>query len=180
MKVLSPKSGFLVWRSSKGTRNSQGIWLWRPGGFDYRTSRRLGGKETPLLEGAKKKNRQDAPRPRRKEQWPYRRLNHTYLLVLEGLLWRHGSALAHRRDGSTGSISPGRCPLALLEVTINSITQPVDGGVWSRPVKKLTGRECSPTYPQIIRLNFFWAWPYPPEQEPVFPIASSSHKHYPP
>ena len=82
-------------------------------------------------------------------------MNHTYLLVLEGLLWRHGSALAYHRDGGTGSISPGRCPLSLLEVTINSIIQPGGGRVGSPPVKKLTGRECSPTYQQIIRLKFY-------------------------
>ena len=32
------------------------------------------------------------------EEWPHRGLNQTYLLVLEGLLWRCGSAGAHHRD----------------------------------------------------------------------------------
>ena len=39
-------------------------------------------------------------------------LNQIYLLVLEGLLWRHGSARAHHRDGGASSNSPGRWPLA--------------------------------------------------------------------
>ena len=41
-KVLGWKTGFPTWGSGKGTGNSQGIWLWRPVGFDYRTSTRLG------------------------------------------------------------------------------------------------------------------------------------------
>ena len=32
-----------------------------------------------------------------------RKLNQNCLLVLEGLLWQHGSAGAHHRDGGTGS-----------------------------------------------------------------------------
>ena len=39
-----------------------------------------------------------APGPRGKNQWPHRRLNLTYLLGLEGLLQRCGSAVAHHRD----------------------------------------------------------------------------------
>ena len=31
----------------------------------------------------------EAPRSRGKEQWPHRRLSQNYLLILEGLLWRH-------------------------------------------------------------------------------------------
>ena len=54
MKILSPLSGFLVWGSGKGTWNPQGIWLWRPVGFDYRTSTGLGKTETPFWEGTNK------------------------------------------------------------------------------------------------------------------------------
>ena len=39
----------------------------------------------------------------RTEQLCHRKLNQTYLLVLEGLLWRWGVAVAHRGDGDTGS-----------------------------------------------------------------------------
>ena len=41
-KVLGPTTDFPTWGSSKGTENPQGIWFWRPVGFDYRTSIRLG------------------------------------------------------------------------------------------------------------------------------------------
>ena len=37
---------FPTWGSGKGTGNSQGIWLWRTAGFDYRTSTGLGETET--------------------------------------------------------------------------------------------------------------------------------------
>ena len=41
-KVLGPTIVFPTWGSSEGTENPQGIWLWRPVGFDYRTSTGLG------------------------------------------------------------------------------------------------------------------------------------------
>ena len=41
-KVLGPTTDFPTWGSSKGPENPQGIWLWRPVGFDYRTSTGLG------------------------------------------------------------------------------------------------------------------------------------------
>ena len=41
-KVLGPTTGFPTRGSSKGTEKPQGIWLWRPVGFDYRTSTGLG------------------------------------------------------------------------------------------------------------------------------------------
>ena len=50
-KVLGPIADFATWRSGKGTENPQGIWIWRPVGFDYRTSIGL-GRQT--LEGHKK------------------------------------------------------------------------------------------------------------------------------
>ena len=41
-KFLGPTAVFPTWGSSKGIENPQGIWLWRPVGFDYRTSTGLG------------------------------------------------------------------------------------------------------------------------------------------
>ena len=41
-KVLGTTTDFPTWGSSKGPENPQGIWLWRPVGFDYRTSTGLG------------------------------------------------------------------------------------------------------------------------------------------
>ena len=92
-----------AWDSSKGTGNPQGIWPWRPAGFDYRASIGLGGTETLLLEGTNK--RLHTHRPRAQEQRPHpptpapRRWNEIYWIVLEGLL---------RSRGSSGVSPPGR------------------------------------------------------------------------
>ena len=61
-----------------------------------------------------------------KEQWPHRRLNQTYLLVLEGLLHRWGVAVAHRGDKDTGSRSSGKYSLvwALPESAISPTKEP--------------------------------------------------------
>ena len=167
MKVLSPMSGFPAWRPSKGTRNSQGNWLWRSAGFDYRISIGLRETETQLLEDTNKILH--APGPRGKEQWPHRRLNQTDLLVLEGLLWRYVLAVVHHGDGP-GSISPGRCHFvwALWEVTINPTIEPADSRAGLSEAKQLTGREHSITHQQT-GLKFHWAQPCPQEQDPVFP-----------
>ena len=88
LKVLSPMSGFPTWGSGNGRRNPQRIKLWRLAGFDCRTLTGLGETETPLLEDTHKVVCTSGPR--RKELWPHRTLNQTYLLVLEGLLQRPG------------------------------------------------------------------------------------------
>ena len=38
-----------------------------------------------------------------------------------------------------------------------------------------TGREHKPTHRQKIVLKIYWGWPFPLEQDPVSPIASTSH-----
>ena len=47
-----------------------------------------------------------------KKQRPHRRLNQTYLLVLEGLLQRQGAAVAHWEVKNTGNRSSGKYSLA--------------------------------------------------------------------
>ena len=130
-------------------------------GYDYRPSRGLREIETPVLEG--KNKILYTPRHRGEKQWPHRRLNQNYLLVLKGLLWS--------QQGSPGGWGQWKVPLAwtLLECTINPTIEPVDPRA-----KQLQRRECNPTK-QIIRLNLYWARPYPSEQDPVFPITSPSH-----
>ena len=80
MKVLSLMSCFQACRSGKGTGNPQGIWLWRPVGFNYRTSKALLDKDS-ILKGDKQNL--SAPWPTGKEEWPHRRPKQTYLLKLE-------------------------------------------------------------------------------------------------
>ena len=148
-----------TWGSGNGRRNSQRIRLWKLVGFDCRTSSGLGETETPLLEGTHKVVCSSGPRG--KEQWPYRRLNQTYLLVLEGLLQRRGVAVPHRGDKDTGSRSSGKYSLvwALLESTISPTKEPVASSAGSPRAKQPTGRELSPTHQQTSRLNFYWALP---------------------
>ena len=145
--------------SGNGRRNPQRIRLWRPVGFDCRTSTGLGETETPLLEGTHEVVRVAGPRG--KEQWPHSRLNQTYLLMLEGLLKRWGVAVAHRGNKDTGSRSSEKSSLtwALLESAISPTKEPVGSSAGSPQAKQLTGREASPTHQQTSRLKFYWALP---------------------
>ena len=118
----------------------------------------MGETETPLLEGTHKEG------PRGKEQWPDRRLNQTYVLVLEGLLQRQGVAVAHRRDKDTGSRSSGKHSLAgaLPEWsphTISPTKQPVGSSAGLPQAKQPKRRELSPTHQQGSGLKFYWALP---------------------
>ena len=159
MKVLSPTSGFPTWGSSNGSRNPQRIRLWRPAGFDCRTSMGLGGNRDSTLGGHTQSTVHT--RTRGKEQWPHRRLNQTYLLVLEGLLQRQGVAVAHRRNKDTGSRSSGKYSLvrALLESAISPTKEPVVFSAGLSQSKQPPGRELSPANQQTSRLKFYWALP---------------------
>ena len=159
VKVLRTMSGFPAWGSSNRRRNSKRIRLWRLAGLDCRTSTGLGETEIPLLEGKHKVV--GASGPREQEQWPHRRLNQSYLLVLEGLLQRWGVAVAHHRDKDTGSRSSGKYSLAwaLPESTISSTKEPVASSAGSPQAKQPTGRALTPTHHQTSGLKFYWALP---------------------
>ena len=107
-------TGLPTWGSGKGTENPQWIWLWRPVGFDYRTSTGL-GKQT--LRGHKQNL---VPGPTRKEQCPHRRVSQTCLWVSRSIQWRHGLTVACCGLRGTEYNSTGRhksfwrrCPLPL-------------------------------------------------------------------
>ena len=152
-------SGFPTWGSSKRRRNSHRIRLWRLAGFDCKTSTELGETETPLLKGTHKVV--CTSRPRGKEQWPHRRLNQTYLLVLEGLLQRWGASVAHCRYKDTSSRSSGKYSLAWAfpKHTISPTKGPVGFSPGSPQAKQPTGRQPSPTHEQTSGLKFYWALP---------------------
>ena len=94
-KVLGPTIDFPTWGSGKGTDNPQRIWLWRPVGFDYRTSTGQGNR---LWEGTNKPL--CTPGPRRKEQWFHKRLSQACLWVSRSLWKRHGSTEAFHQKGA--------------------------------------------------------------------------------
>ena len=157
VKVLNPMSVSPAWGSDKVTGNPQGIWPWRPAGLDYRTSTELGKTDSSLAG-----NRQNLvwTNTLRKGVLTTQETEQNYLLVLEGILWRHGWAGAHHRDRDISS-RPGRSPLALalLEVAINPTTEPVDPRAGSPQAKQLIGTEHNPTQQQIIGLKLYWARP---------------------
>ena len=131
-------SGFPTWKSGNGKRNSQRFRLLRLVGFDCRTSTGLQETKTPLLEGIHKVV--CASGPRVKEEWPHRRQNQTYLLVLEGLLQRQGVGVAHCGDKDTGSRSSGKYSLAwaLTESTISPTKEPVSSSAGLPQAKQST------------------------------------------
>ena len=87
--VLGSPKDSPTWGLGKGTKNPQGIWLWRPVGFDYRNYTRLWKQ---LLKGTNKTL--CIPGPRRKEQWPHKRLTQTCLWMFRSLQERSGLVVA--------------------------------------------------------------------------------------
>ena len=149
-------------------------------GFDCRTLTELGETETPLLEDTHKVVCTWGPRG--KEQWPHRRLNQTYLLVLEGLLQRRVVAVAHHRNKDTGSRNSGKYSLAwpFLDSAINHTKKPVASSAGLPQAKQPTGRELKPTHQQTSRLKFYWALPTratPSSTHHQFLPSGSFHKH---
>ena len=103
MKILSPMSGFTAWGSGKRTMNltlrTNGTW-WQ----DFHRTR---GNSNSTLTGHK----QNLAHFRTKgEGVSHRKLNQIYLLVLEVLLWRHGSATALHREGALAGAVLGAVP----------------------------------------------------------------------
>ena len=141
-----PTTDFPTWVSSKETENPQGIWLWRPVGFDYRTSTELGKQK--LLEDTNKTLW--ALGPRRKEQWPHKRVSQTCLWVSWSLQQRHGLTVACWGVRGTDYNSPGGCGVLAQGGAVACWHK----AFWRRsplPLPRLasgqtTGREHSPTY----------------------------------
>ena len=133
------------------TLKSSGIWL-----QDFYST---GGNRDSTLGGHTQSSVHTGTQGR--EQWPHRRLNQTYLLVLEGLLQRWGVAVAHCGDKDTGSRSSGK--YSWHEPSQSSPLAPpksrVGSSAGSPQAKQPTGREPSPTHQQTSGLKFYWALP---------------------
>ena len=108
-----------VWVSS-GLLQGQGLWVqqtwvwhkrsWRRSPLTHhRAARTYPGLGNRLLKGSNKSL--CAPGPRRKEQWPHKRLTLTCLGVSRSCWQRRGSAVACCRDGGTECSSVGVGPL---------------------------------------------------------------------
>ena len=121
-----------------------------------------------LLEGTNKTL--CAPGPRRKEQWPHRRLSQTCLWVSRSLQRRRGLTVACRGIRGTEYNSPGPSSFE---------------GVCHYPYhSSASGREHSPIHQQKIGWKIYWVWPHPSEQtqippQPVPPIRKCPQASYP-
>ena len=163
VKVLSPTSGFPTWGLAMGEEipresdfdsdwnQASSIWL-----QDFDST---GGNRDSTLGGHTQSS--VCIKTWGEEQWPHRRLNQTYLVVLEGLLQRWGVAVAHWGDKDTVSRSSVNYSLAwaLHESTISLTKKPVTSSAGSLPAKQPTGRELSSAHQQTSILNFYWALP---------------------
>ena len=158
MKVLGPATDFLTWRSGKGTENHRE--------FDFEGQRDLITELTQdwgnrLLESTHRTL--CALGPRRKEQWPHKRLSQTCLWVSRSFRQRRGSTLTCH--GVRGIEYNSAC------------ISPFEGGCCHNPYHSLAsgqtiGRKHSPTHQQKIGLKIYWAWPCPSDQDPDSPTSS--------
>ena len=153
---------FQAWEFKKGTVNPQGIWPSRPVGFDYRTFRGVGEKDSSWRPQTKltrtKTERKGAVYPQETEP--------KLPAVLEGLGQRGlPEGRGHREHQAR------KAPLGMNPLGVPNPTQ--SGSPWA---KQLPGRECDPLHQQIAELRFYWARPCPPEQKIAFPLASPSHQ----
>ena len=109
------------------------------------------------------------PGPRRKAQWPLKRLTQTCLWAFGGLQQRCGSVVACLRVRGTecGSACMGtfegghHYPYYLHHSLVSGQT---------------TGREHIPAHQQKIALKIYWACPRPSEKDPVSSTVSLSHQ----
>ena len=128
----SPPTGWRLWAPPQASQ--PGVRQWEGELLEYQTLRasgiwlqdfdRTGGKRDSTLGGHTQSSVHI--RTQGKEQWPHRRLNQTYLLVLEGLLQRQGLAVSHGEDKDTGSRNSGKYSLvwALPESAISPTKEP--------------------------------------------------------
>ena len=107
--------------------------------------------------------------PRRKEQWPHKRLSQTCLWVSRSLQWRRGSTVACCGVRGTEYNSLGVSPFEGSHHYCHYFYHTLVSG-------QTTGREHSPTHQQKIGLAIYWAWPWPSEQDPNSPRVCPSHQ----
>ena len=108
-----------------------------------------------------------APGPRRKEQWPHKRLIQTCLWVSRSLRQRPSRWWSATGLGAL-SVAAHAWDL-LKEVTIIFITSTI---VWAQ----VNNREGTQLHQQKIGLKIYWAWPWPSEQDPVSSQVCRSHQ----
>lgn len=104
------------WGVSILNRSPQIICHWRPVGFDHRHSTAL-GKQILHSCGVHTSHAHQDPG---EKHWTHRNQNQTYLLILEGLMWRQKVAVAHCVNKNAGSTGTGL--YSLVWVLLKAIT----------------------------------------------------------
>ena len=149
---------FPTWGSGKGTENPQGIWFWRPVGFENRTSsglgkQTLGGHKQNLVHTRSQEKETDPDLPVGvQESWVEEWVN-------SGLLHSQGT------EYNSACTSPSEGGRHYLHYPYHSLAS-----------GQTTGGEHSPTQQRKIGLKIYWAWLHPSEQDPVSPTVSLSHQ----
>ena len=110
-----------------------------------------------------------APGPRRKEQWPHKRLTKTCPWMSRSLQRRHGLVGAGCGAGDTECSSGCMGPVKGSRQYLHHLHCSLASG-------QIMGREYIPAHQQKIGLKIYWAWPCPSEQDPVSPSVSLSHQ----
>ena len=160
MKDLGPISGSPAQESGRGTGNCQGIWLWRPVGIDYRASLVLG--ETETL-GRHKQNLM-CTRTQGKEPVTPQEMEPELPVSIWGSpaeMWVVSSLPWAQVYWQQQSWEIQVLAYVLLEVTIAPL--------YSHQAWVVSSQTTNKALP-------YWAWPCPPEQDPVLPTASPSHQ----
>ena len=103
------------------------------------------------------------PRPRKKEQWPHKRLTQICSWVSKSLWQRSGLAVACCRVRGMECTSAWNL---LKEIYLHYLHHSLASG-------QTTGREHSPANQQKIGLKIYWAWPPPIRTRPSFPLSQS-------
>ena len=150
-KVLGPTTDFPAWGSGEGTEKSQGIWFWRPVGFDYRTYIGLGkqmlwGHKQNFVSTRSQEKREVTPQKTGPDLPVSVQESSGVAWVSSGLLQGWGSKCD---SACTGPFEGAHHYLHYFHHSL------VPG--------QITGREQSPTHQQKIGLKIYWAWPPPSE-----------------
>ena len=107
--------------------------------------------------------------PRRKEQWPHKRLTQTCLWVSRSLQGRCRLTVACCRFGGTEWGSACMGPFEGSRNYLHYLHHSLASG-------QTTGREHSPAHQQKVGLKLYWAWSQPSEQDPASPSVNLSHQ----
>ena len=165
----NPRDGGAWWAAISGVAQSR-TRLKRLSNSSSRAARTYTALGNRLLEGTNKTL--CTPGPRRKEQWPHKRLTKNCLCVSKSLRWRHGLAVACRRVGRTEGPSACMGPFEGSCHYLHYLHHSLASG-------QITGREHSPTLQQKIGLKFTEHGPAHQNKTPFIPQSVSPIRKLP-